>query len=55
MHGVERNAYMTLAVKTEGKRPLGRSGETLCGGMEWINLAQDRNQWKTLVNVMMNL
>jgi hypothetical protein len=30
-------------------------GETGWGGMEWINLAQDRDQWKVLVNTVMNL
>jgi hypothetical protein len=25
------------------------------GGMDWINLAQDRDQWRTLVNTVMNL
>jgi hypothetical protein len=26
-----------------------------CGGMDWIDLAQDRDHWKTLVNAIMNL
>jgi hypothetical protein len=26
-----------------------------CDGMDWINLAQDRDQWRTLVNTVMNL
>ena len=26
-----------------------------CGGMEWIDLAQDRDRWQTLVNAKMNL
>jgi hypothetical protein len=25
------------------------------GGMDWIDLAQDRDQWRVLVNTMMNL
>jgi hypothetical protein len=30
-------------------------GEIIRGGMEWIHLAQDRDQWKALVNMLMNL
>ena len=26
-----------------------------CGGMDWIDLAQDKNRWRTLVNTVMNL
>jgi hypothetical protein len=51
----------------EGKRPLGRPRrrwvdsikiglrETGWDGMDWIDLAQDRDQWRALVNVVMNL
>jgi hypothetical protein len=58
---------MILVGKPEGKRPLGRPGrrwkdnnkinlrETEWGGMDWINLAQDRNQWRALVNTVLNL
>jgi hypothetical protein len=50
-----------------GKRPLGRPrcrwvynikmdlGEIGWDGMDWINLAQDRDQWRALVNMVMNL
>ena len=53
--------------KPEGKRPLGRPRrrwedsikmdfqEVGCGGMDWIELAQDRDKWRALVNVVMNL
>ena len=53
--------------KPEGRRQLGRPRrrwednikidlqEVGCGVMDWIELAQDRNRWRTLVNVVMNL
>jgi hypothetical protein len=53
--------------KAEGKRSLGRprrrwvdSIKTVLreigwGGMDWIDLAQDRDQWRALVNTIMNL
>jgi hypothetical protein len=53
--------------KPEGKRPLGRPRrkwednirmdlrEMGWGGMDWIDLAQDRDQWRALVNTVMNL
>ena len=53
--------------KTEGKRPLGRPRrrwgnnitldlqEVGCGGMNWIELCQDRDRWRALVNAEMNL
>jgi hypothetical protein len=53
--------------KPEGKRQLGRFRrrwedhikmilkEKIWGGMDWIDLAQDRDQWRALVNTVMNL
>jgi hypothetical protein len=66
-NGGKRNAYRILVGKPERKRPLGRPRrrwvdnikmvlrETGWGGMEWIDLAQDGNQWRALVNTVMNL
>jgi hypothetical protein len=63
----KRNAYKVLVGKPEGKRPLGNPRrrwvdsikidlrETGWDGMDWIDLAQDRDQWRTLVNTIMNL
>jgi hypothetical protein len=60
--GAKRNAYRILVGKPEGKRPLGRSRRRLVEnikmdlrgmgwyGMDWIDLAQDRVQWRALVN-----
>jgi hypothetical protein len=63
----KRNAYRILLGKPEGKRPVGRSKrrwvdnikielrEIGWGGMDWIDLAQDRDQWRALVSMVMNL
>jgi hypothetical protein len=39
------------------KKGLGRMNlrEIGCGGMDWIDLTQDRDQWRALVNTVMNL
>jgi hypothetical protein len=65
--GEKRNAYRILVGKQEGKRPLGRPRcrwedninmdlqEIGWGSMDWTDLAQDRDQWRALVNTVMNL
>jgi hypothetical protein len=63
----KRNAYRLLVGKPEGRRLLGRTrrrwmdnirmdlGEVGWGDVEWIGLAQDRNRWRALVNLVLNL
>jgi hypothetical protein len=65
--GKKRNTYRILLGKLEGKRPLGRSRRKKVDNiktdlikLEWcsmveINLAQDRDRWKSLVNTVGNL
>jgi hypothetical protein len=64
---MEKNAYRLLVGKPVGKRPLRRSrhrwvdnirmnlGEVGWGGMDWIDMAQDRDRWRVLVNSVLNL
>jgi transposase len=62
-NGAKRNAYRILEGKPEGNRPLGRPRrrwvdnirEIGRDGMDWIDLARDRDQWRALVNTEMNL
>ena len=65
--GETRGVYMILVGKPEGKRPLGRPmrrwednikmdlQEVGCGGIDWIELARDRDRWRALVTAVMNL
>jgi len=65
--GEGRGVCRVLVGKPEGKRPLGRPRrrwddnikmdiqEVGCGGMEWIELAQDRDRWQAIVTAVMNL
>jgi hypothetical protein len=61
-----RGVFRILVGKSEGKRPLGRARrrwednimmdlqEVGCKGMDWIDLAQGRDRWRSLVNAVMN-
>jgi hypothetical protein len=65
--GENRNTCRILVVKPEGKRPLGKPRrrwvenirtdlrEIGWNVMDWVDLAQDRDQWRALVNTVMNL
>jgi hypothetical protein len=65
--GETRNIYRILVGNPEGKRPLGRQRsrrvdnikidlrEIGWDGMDWLDLVQDKDQWRALVNTVMNL
>jgi hypothetical protein len=65
--GEKRNAYRIFEGNPEGNRLLGRAKRRWLDnikmdlrklgwdGMDWIDLAQDRDQWTALVNAIMNL
>jgi hypothetical protein len=66
-HAWEKNIYKVLMRKPKGKRPLERPRrrwedgirmdhrEIGWGSVEWIKLAQDRDWWRAVVNMVMNL
>ena len=65
--GERRGIYRVLGGNPEGKRPLGRSWHRWednikiglqglgCGVMDWIDVSQERDRWRALVNAVMNL
>ena len=65
--GERRGIFRVLVGKPEGKRPLGRPRhrwedniemnlkEVGCGGMDWIELSEDRDRSQALVNAVMNI
>ena len=65
--GEEMVVYRVLLGKPEGRRPLGRPKrrwvddirmdlqEVVCGYLDWIGLAQDRDRWRRLVSAVVNL
>ena len=66
-HVGERSTYRVLVGKLGGKRPLGipkhrwednvkmNIKEVVVGGIDWIDLAEDKDRWQSLVNAVMNL
>jgi hypothetical protein len=66
-YGRQEGAYRVLVGRPEEKRPLGRPRrrwegnikmdlqEVECEGVDWIDVAQDRDRWRVFVNDVMNL
>jgi hypothetical protein len=60
--GEKRNAYRILVGEPEGKRPLGRPRhrwvdnirEIGWNGVDWIDMAEERDQRRALVNMILN-
>jgi len=65
--GERKGVYRALVGKPESKRPHGRPRRRWedntkmdlqdfgCGAVDWINMAQGRDRWRALVNVVMNI
>jgi hypothetical protein len=61
--GERRGVYRVLVGKPEGRRPRNRWEDNIkmdlkevgCGGTDWIELAEDRDRWRALVNAVMSL
>jgi hypothetical protein len=66
-NGKKRNAYRILAGTPEGKKPLGTPRRRWVDnikmdlrkigwdGVDWMDMAQDRDKWRALVNTVLNL
>jgi hypothetical protein len=64
--GKRKAAYSLLMGKHEGERPLGRTRrrwlenskldleEVVWGGLDWIDMVQDRDRWRAVLNAVMN-
>jgi hypothetical protein len=63
--GEERAVYKVLVRNPVGKRPLGRPRRRwdgiimdlreICWGVKWVQLAEDRDWWRAVVNAVMNI